>query len=84
MSLNDIKHRVGTTIGITANSFEIEIYDKRFKSSFLLDDEHVEELNERLPRVYPTTLSGDILLNSFRLGELYFLSNTISSLKYRK
>jgi hypothetical protein len=70
MSSNDIKHAVAESFRISADSFDIQIYDECFKNSFVLDDECAERLYERLPRRIISTLRGDILLNSSASGKL--------------
>ncbi len=63
MTLNHIKHKFGKLCSISADTFEIQIYDQCRKGHFVLDDEYVNELYERLPRTYDSTLQGDLLLN---------------------
>jgi len=70
MSSNDIKHTVAELFQISEDTFDIQLYDESFKNNFVLDDEFVERLHERLPRTMISTLRGDILLNSSSTGKL--------------
>ncbi len=63
MSLNHIKCTVGESCSISADTFYIQIYDERSNGYFVLDDEYLNDLHERLPRTYVSTLHGDLLLN---------------------
>jgi hypothetical protein len=73
MSSNDIKQRVAELLHIGRDTFNIQVYDEHAKDSFILDDEHVERLHERLPRTSISTLSGHILINSLPSSEFYSL-----------
>ena len=63
MCFNHIKNTVGRLFHISADTFEIQIYDESFYQHFILDDEYMKDLHERLPRTYISTIHGDILLN---------------------
>ncbi|CAF0742256.1 unnamed protein product [Rotaria sordida] len=65
MSLNSIKDTIGELIGINVDTFEIQVKDECFKDIFVLDDEYLKELHERLPRTSISHLFGSILLNPF-------------------
>jgi hypothetical protein len=73
MSVDHIKSRVGELFRINANTFEIQVYDKSCVNKCVLDDEYLEDLHERLPRTYITTLCGEISLNYSLLGELKYI-----------
>jgi len=70
---DDIKHRVAELFRISADTFDIQVRDEHSKDRFVLDDEYVERLHERLPLTSINTLSGDILLNYSSLGELKYV-----------
>lgn len=79
MDLDSIKRNVGQSLGLNVNSFEIELYDETVNESVVLDDEYMEELNEKLPRIFIQELYGDLLPNHFSSGQFNCLA-----LYYRK
>jgi hypothetical protein len=72
-SSKDIKHRVAELFRISADTFDIQLRDEHSEEKFVLDDEYVERLHERLPLTSISTLFGDILLNCSSLGELKYV-----------
>jgi hypothetical protein len=73
MSLNDIKCTVGKFFHINPNTFEIQVYDESHKNKYVLDDEYLADLHERLPRTHIGELYGDISLNHAISGELKYV-----------
>ncbi|CAF2773305.1 unnamed protein product [Rotaria sp. Silwood2] len=65
MSLNCIKDTIGESFGISADTFEVQVYDECCNDTIVLDDEYLQELHEQLPRTPISNLHGDILLNHF-------------------
>ncbi|CAF4744921.1 unnamed protein product, partial [Rotaria sp. Silwood2] len=63
MSLISIKDKIRQSFGISADSFEVQVYDECCSNNIVLDDEYLMKLHERLPRTFKIDLQGDILLN---------------------
>jgi hypothetical protein len=68
MTSDDIKHEAAEFFCISGNTFEIEVYDECSKDNFVLDDDYVDILHERLPRTHVSTISGNIVSNNPPLG----------------
>ncbi|CAF4791491.1 unnamed protein product [Rotaria socialis] len=63
MSLSSIKVIVGEKFGINPATFEIQVQDKYYRETIVLDNEYLGELHERLHLRYMNTIYGDILLD---------------------
>jgi hypothetical protein len=68
MTSDHIKQEAAEFFCINADTFEIEVSDECSKDHFVLDDDYVDILHERLPRTHVSMISGKIVPNYPPLG----------------
>ena len=60
MSRSSVVGLIGFHLGLSEDSFQVQIYDERFHDYIDFDEEYAEKLQERLPCTYSSTLNARV------------------------